>query len=140
MARDFRTADEIFPKEVALRTFVHATESEEKVLRALSSLVDPRGYRSSRLKGHFGNPIQLIELRLRDERVRQLCERLRSLPEEDLELGKKREGNVLYVRFDKQEACQGRLKVSEGSDVIHVKLVFPDEQKAREFVERLRGS
>ncbi|BAA30998.1 RNA-binding protein [Pyrococcus horikoshii] len=132
---------------VKIRTFIHATEDPEKVLEALETLfpedISPKDvdFEVIETEGYFGNPILVVDAEIRHSRnVRKFLENLRnSLSEEDrkylLEHAEEKvdETGTFYIRFDKQKAYLGEIKVSEGQDVIHVRIkvkAFPMRKEA----------
>lgn len=122
------------------RAYAHATEDPERVLRALENVV--RGHYTVRdVRGHYGNVIRIIEVRAADcealEALKSIVSRLDDLEFQLLLLGA--EGSRLYVRFDKQHAYRGALRVSGGDDVIHVEVHCRSTAGgARSFLARLR--
>jgi hypothetical protein len=114
----------------------HATEDVAKVeqaIRFLMRLVSRTEMSLSRqyLKGHYGNVITTISAKLAAKGLSPNALRLLSqkLPESDKQfLGSNmsscidKEGN-LYLRFDKQEAFLGTVRLHEG-DPIRIKLKF----------------
>jgi len=130
---------------VDLETFVHATEDPEKVFKALS-LVLPEGVEKQvsreTVLGHYHNEIIIYKVRISDKKSIQnflglLSERI---DEEDKErifnYFDKRldDSGTLYLRFDKQEAFKGNLKLSEEEDVIRVRIKFSAYQLSREII------
>jgi len=113
-----------FPfREILVRVLVHATEDENKLIGVLKSLL-PQGVepQKTELRGHHGNPLLLLEAKVRRKRE---VEGLLSLLLSKLEGGwswKPRKGENLYLRLDKQEACRGRWVVGKGDEVIHLTL------------------
>lgn len=108
------------------RVFVHATESEEKVKKALKCIL-PEGaeLKESKLKGHFNNPILLITAEVSNAKtISEIWQKISSqLSENEKERLRDRiEGTTLYLRLDKQMAAQGKIVLSEGGDVIHLQL------------------
>lgn len=126
----------------SISAHVHATESEEKVLGVLKSML-PKGVavNASKVKGHYGNPITMLEARVEGAAVLRNLWRIlfEKLPANEME---KVRGLVqdlvdgscrLCLRFDKQRACEGELALAGGGDVIHVRfkvLVYPAKQGA----------
>ncbi|MCS6788349.1 MAG: hypothetical protein NZ733_03555 [Aigarchaeota archaeon] len=112
---------------VTARAICSATESEEKVLRAMSNAlgVDVSGAaRWTRTTGIFGEPLSVVEVELRGEGAEAVAERLLSyLPEhyvaERTEVLGSQE--VIHVRLDKQAAYLGELVLSE-RDAIKVEV------------------
>jgi RNA binding exosome subunit len=115
-------------REASVRAFVHATESEEKVREILLNLL-PEGTRitSTRLRGHFGNPIITLGADLLQEGQalelwRRIYAGLSGVQNLVQELGRRMEGSSLYLRLDKQVAAEGRIVLTEGGDAIHIRL------------------
>jgi len=120
---------------IDIRFFVHATEDSDKVVEAVRRVlpgdyIDDIVFKKANLKGHYGNPITLLETRIKEKEtikafVENLSSRLDNLDKEmlrgeiDLHVEK---GNV-YVRLDKQAALQGELKLCT-TDPIHIRIKF----------------
>ena len=105
------------------RVYIHATEDPDKVIKALRNVVEgPYVLRSTR--GHYGNVIHIVEVKLTEcdayEVLKSIVARL-----DDIEFVLMLSGieeSRLYVKFDKQQAYRGLLKVSQGDDVIYVEV------------------
>ncbi|TDA29703.1 MAG: hypothetical protein DSO04_07160 [Hadesarchaea archaeon] len=113
-----------FPfREVLVRVLVHATEDEGKLVGVLRGLLPPGvELQRTELKGHHGNPLLLLEARVRGRReVEGLLSPLLSRLEGSWSW-KPRKGENLYLRLDKQQACMGRWVVGRGDEVIHLTL------------------
>lgn len=120
-----------FPfSNAVVSALVHATEDEQRVMKALRFLIpETIGLRRSNVKGHFGNPITMLEARLRKGEIRELCKNILSNLGMD-ELERLRESVPrkldqrcnLYLRFDKQKAHEGELELIESGDAIHIRL------------------
>jgi len=115
-------------KEAHVRAFVHATESEEKVKGILLQLL-PKGAKieSTRLKGHFGNPIVCLDAHLSETDALEFWKKiLSSLSLDSDGLLRTLEGRVeescLYLRLDKQLAAEGKFSLTDSGDAIHIKL------------------
>lgn len=141
-------------REASVRAFVHATESEEKVKKILLQLL-PEGTKlqSTKLKGHFGNPILCLDAHLTGEdKVSELWRRIYhglSLEPEILaqKLGERMEESSLYLRLDKQLAAEGKLSLTESGDAIHIRLRLtgPPSREGKikmllEAEEKIRGA
>jgi len=128
--------------------FAHATEDENKVIRAVRHLLPTAQieniiFKKSSLRGHHGNPITLFEAKLKEkETVRTVVENLSSglspLDKESLlrEVELHVEKGNLYLRFDKQAAFQGQFKLGV-SDPIRVRLRFK-KNKLEDIVQICR--
>ena len=120
---------------IDIRFFVHATEDLDKVVEAVRRVlpgdyIDDIVFEKANLKGHYGNPITLLETRIKKrEIIRAFVENLSSrLDELDKELLRREidlhlERGSLYVRLDKQAAFQGELKLCT-SDPIRIRIKF----------------
>jgi len=118
---------------VSVRLSAHATEDLEKVKKALLNLLpDGRAeelvIRMEPLKGHYGNPITLLEARIDDPGlIEALLESLRlRLSMEDKQriardLSRLLEKNDLYLRLDKQAAFEDELRLRR-DDPIHIRI------------------
>ena len=120
--------------------FCHATESLDKVKRAVLNLL-PEGLRGKvrfkiyAVRGHYGNPISVVMVEVNKARyameiLSYLISRMRVEDREYLVKTMRDrvddEGNV-HFRLDKQEAYMGNVRVCEGSDVVKVKVHISPE-------------
>ncbi len=132
---------------VRLTAFVQATESEERVLEAMSTFVPEEIPDEDVLldveevRGFFGNPIKVVNVEIKRSRaVRAFLRHLRELLSEgDREYllehldEKVDEEGTFYIRFNKQRAYLGEAEVDEGPDVIQVRIkvkAFPMRKEA----------
>lgn len=115
--------------------FAHATEDEDKVMRAVQNLfplkyLDGITFRRQNLHGHHKNPIVLFETRIKDKEIIQtfvenLSSNLSVVDKENLleEISRYVEKGSLYLRLDKQAAFQGNFKLCT-ADPIRVRIRF----------------
>lgn len=120
---------------IDVRTFAHATEDADKVEQALGNtlpieLIDRLALKKSNLTGHHGNPIVLLETRIKDKNdVREVFQKMSSglnVLDKGLlggEITRHLERGNLYLRLDKQSAYVNELRLC-GSDPIHFKVHF----------------
>ncbi len=131
-----------------LRTFAHATEDVSRVKSALELfLPEDCEIKIKMKKGHFGNQITILEAKLEKSHCKSFLDVLRSLPETQLLKLKdelKRhfdDGCNFYIRFDKQSAYEGNLKLAQTEDSIAAKMKiisYPSRrEKAVTFIEKL---
>jgi RNA-binding protein len=127
---------------ITIRVFSHATEDVEKVQTAVrntlpEALSTDMVFKQTSVTGHHGNPIVLLEAELTDKKtlpaaLEKIAASLNSLDKEQLcgEMKQHIEKRNLYLRFDKQDAYLGKLKLGT-NDPIHFKIHFknktPDE-------------
>jgi RNA binding exosome subunit len=127
---------------IEIRVFSHATEDIEKVQAATrntlpEALAADVVFEQSTVTGHFGNPISLIEAKLADRQVLSLAlekigASISTLDKEALsaEFKARIEKKSLFLRFDKQSAYMGSLKLGSSDPIhfrIHFKNLTPDE-------------
>ena len=132
---------------VMLRTFAHATEDVSRVKSALELfLPEDCEIKTTMTKGHFGNPITVLEAKLEKRYCKSFLDILRSLSKAKL-LGLKDELNLhfdddcnFYIRFDKQSAYEGDIKLAQTEDPIAAKMKIISYPSRREnavmFIER----
>lgn len=118
-----------------IRVFAHATEDQTKVEAATKNIFPPSLcedvlFKKTSLTGHHSNPIVMLEMRLKDrkllpEAMQKFGDELSSLDKEQLSqnLSLHLDKGNLYLRFDKQAAYQGNLKLTH-NDPIHIKIHF----------------
>jgi hypothetical protein len=133
---------------VDVSLFAHATEDEDKVMRAVQSLfpqeyLDNVTFRRQSLRGHHRNPIVLFGTRIKDKEiirgfVENLSSRLSAVDKQNLldEIGRYVEKGSLYLRLDKQAAFQGEFKLCT-ADPIRVRIRFR-KGKLEDVVETCR--
>ncbi|MFQ5837585.1 MAG: RNA-binding domain-containing protein [Thermoplasmata archaeon] len=108
------------------RAHGHATENNERVLKAFAFVTGIEKPTITRAEGYHGNPIAIFTASLEDSKsIRAFWERVREAGEleavlKDLDR-RVDEDCQLHLRFDKQEAYQGRLKVVRHDDIISMK-------------------
>jgi RNA binding exosome subunit len=124
------------------RTFSHATEDLEKVKLAFANAVGGLEMRLSRTAGHHGNPITIIEGETKEAGA--ISDFFGRLTEDDLQKilrtvdARTDEGCNLFIRLDKQAAYDGRAELTDGEDVVSVRIrvsAFPSRcEIAKEVV------
>ena len=140
-------------RSIEIRAFVHATEDEEKVVRAILEAL-PEDLRGSvkiereEYTGHYGNPILILRIYVNepgtaDRILSYLLERMSSADRRallaSLEDRVDREGSF-YMRISKQEAYQGRIVLYEADDVIRISVGFSGRRRKamEEYKRRLQ--
>jgi RNA binding exosome subunit len=120
---------------VDLRVFAHATEDTDKVSASAHNLIPPESadtvvFTKTILTGHHGNPITLLETRIKEKKTaQQLMEKLSSslsiIDKESLnsEINQHLEKGNLYLRLDKQSAYLNELTL-DTTDPIHLRIHF----------------
>ncbi len=134
------------PVRIDVQALVHATEDEEKVKTAIFNLFPEAvhallKFKRNKVRGHFHNPIIRLEICL-DQRaqaklaVQSIGNRL--LAEDRNEIAETFESRIdkkgqIFLRFDKQESYQGRLRILNQGDSLRLVIRFagskhtPDE-------------
>ena len=123
---------------VEIRVFSHATEDVEKVQAAVRNILPEAlaaelSFSKSDLTGHHGNPITLLELKLEDRKLlpsllEKIGTALGALDKEALaeEFKMRLEKRSLFLRFDKQSAYMGTIKLGS-NDPIRIKIHFKNK-------------
>ena len=130
---------------IDIRFFAHATEDLNRVVKAAETILptdylDNIVFKRKNLRGHYGNPIALFEVRIKRREIikafiESLSTGLSGLDKETLlsEIGSHVEKGSLYIRLDKQAALQGEFKLCT-ADPIRVRVRFRKE-KLEDIVE-----
>jgi len=126
---------------------LHATEDEDKVLKAVDMmlLVPPKRFSKPASEGHYKNKILLSKAILSSHEAASLAKRIISLlnrrDREHLsrlaDEHSDQKGN-LYIRLDKQRMCQGIVSLSE-TDAIRIKFKPVRRFKPSDNVESYTG-
>lgn len=108
------------------RALSHATEDLDRVKTSVMNAIGDAEIRVTRVEGHHGNPIDVVEAVLdRENRIVEFFDRL---GRDDLDtlratLGARvDEGCNLFVKIDKQSAFKGDINLGAGDDVISVRI------------------
>lgn len=135
---------------ISYRVFVYGTENEEKVKEAIKTLFPNSHPQTNITEGYFKNPVLILHDKI--TKKREIKEIVKILEQIDL-AGKRRllnelenkmdEKGNLFLRFDKQRAYLGDLKIIEHGDAIHVKIkiaAYPaKKEKAIELAREIFG-
>ncbi|MFX0169819.1 MAG: RNA-binding domain-containing protein [Candidatus Hodarchaeota archaeon] len=122
---------------IVVHALVHATEDENKVRMAIENLFPQTAqtalkYKRTQLRGHHHNPIIRLEAELTDgllvtHSVNSIGERLstteRELVKATLATRTNQKGH-LFLRFDKQDSYQGRLRIINQGDSLRLVIQF----------------
>lgn len=119
-----------------LRTFCHATESEEKVRKALAFVSDGREVTVVHSEGYHGNKILIMECVI--SRKADIRAFFRRLSASDLKAlldtmdNRMDEDGQFFFRLDKQKAFLEEMVLFTGDDCIHVRAKVESYPKRRE--------
>jgi len=120
---------------IDVRVFAHATEDVDKVLNAVhntlpAEVIENVVIKRTNLTGHHGNPIILLETRIKEKNAvqavfKKLSSALSILDKEQLsgEIKEHLDKGNLYLRLDKQSAYLNEIKLSR-ADPIHLCIHF----------------
>ena len=123
---------------IDIRVFAHATEDPDKVQTAVRNLLPTELSETLILEiqsctGHHGNPIILFTSKLTDKKLlpkalEKIGKDLSALDKEELNrnINLHLEKGNMYLRFDKQSAFLGSLKLTQ-NDPIHLKIHFKNK-------------
>jgi len=114
---------------LSYRAFVYGTENEEKVREAISTLLPAAQPNKEITEGYHKNQVIILQEKITKKReLKDFLEKLHSLNPSakkrilrELESKMDERGN-LFLRFDKQRAYLGDLKVVDHGDSLHLKL------------------
>ncbi len=120
---------------VDIRVSVHATEDPDRVITAIHNMIPPElaekvDFKKTNTKGHYNNPITLLETRIKEKDVagavfKKIATGLTS-PDRELlkrEIERHLDKRNLFIRLDKQSAYLDEIRLCS-TDPIHVKIQF----------------
>ncbi len=128
---------------ISYRTFVYGTENEEKVKKAVKTLFPNSSPLKEETKGYYKNSVLILYDKIEKNReIKDFIQILKKLPSSNFlnDLNRKMDDKCnLFLRFDKQKAYQGDLKIVEHGDSIHVKIKMAAYPARRENAIKLAG-
>lgn len=114
---------------ISLRAICAATESEEKIKSALSLFIFGNEIETITTQGHFGNTITILSATIRGKDCSLFIKLLTSkLPQEEIQRLKTETCERVdddcnyHLRFDKQAAYMGIVKLAATSDIIDTRI------------------
>lgn len=114
---------------ITFRASVHATESDDRVKTALSLFLLDNEINETKTEGHFGNPITLLHGQIKGKECIRSIDLIKSgLLEHELERLRNEcferidDECCLYIRFDKQAAFDGKVRLAKTKDAITAKI------------------
>ena len=124
---------------ISYRAFVYGTENKEKVLNSIKTLFSNSSPQCEATEGYYKNSVLILYNKIDKKReIKDFVEKLSTMndPARKRILNRLEDkmddyGN-LYLRFDKQRAYLGDLKVVEHGDSIHLKIkiaAYPAKKK-----------
>ncbi len=130
---------------IRARVYGHATEDEERVMRALETACPGGVDRREVLEGQYGNPILQVARRLEDRGgIRKAWQAWRAAGlvaavRPDLDARTDEEG-VLHFRIDKQQACGGVLALAHDEDSIDIQVKLETYPTRPEEIRRVAAA
>ncbi|MDD3986058.1 MAG: RNA-binding protein [Methanobacterium sp.] len=133
---------------LSYRAFVYGTENKEKVLESIKTLFPNSSPQCEETEGYYKNPVLILTNKIDKKReIKDFVDKLSKMNDpirkrilHRLEDKMDDSGN-LFLRFDKQRAYQGDLKIVEHGDSIHLKIkiaAYPAKKKvALEIARKL---
>lgn len=129
---------------ISYRAFVYGTENQEKVETAIKTLFPSSSPQSEPTEGYYKNSVLILSDKItRKRETRDFVKILNEMPDLDKkrishQLENKIDDNGnLFLRFDKQRAYLGDLKVVEHGDSIHVKIKMAAYPAKKEIALKL---
>lgn len=129
---------------ISYRAFVYGTENQEKVKTAIKTLFPSSSPQSELTEGYYKNSVLILSDKItRKRETRDFVKILNEMPDPDRkrishQLENKIDDNGnLFLRFDKQRAYLGDLKVVEHGDSIHVKIKIAAYPAKKEIALKL---
>ncbi|BDR93511.1 RNA-binding domain-containing protein [Vulcanisaeta souniana] len=119
--------------QLDVEVILHATEDLDKVTNALARLLTGNApIIIEVLVGHYGNPIYRVFSSIKDEELvitvlRAICSSLvnRDYLLKTIDRRVDTSGNI-FIRLDKQGFVNGRIMLSDGDDVIRIRVKVRD--------------
>ena len=115
-----------------IEIIVHATEEYQKISDALYDVfeIEPDEITKKEFLGHFGNPILMLHIQMKNKRAEELIKKLLSAISEknvkDLLAGinERISDSILYLRFSKQNFVKKTLTFQE-KDPVRIMIFTP---------------
>jgi len=118
--------------EVTVDVIVHATEDISKIFDAFEELfqIKQKNFSVQNLKGHFDNPITMLQVKLTKKDAKSFIEKLvYDLPKDQQQellesLEERIHNSAFHLRLDKQKLVVGQLDLRD-KDPVKVKIFTP---------------
>ncbi len=141
-------------RDVIISTIAHATESYEKVEKALINIIDPdlKNIYQSRIfyedtTGYYKDPIRIYRLKISgddSERVvKWIMSRLSKSEFETILLSLEdrydKRSRRMFIRLSKQDAFLGEISLGFDDDIIHVSIGVSNVRSVKDLEDYLRN-
>jgi RNA binding exosome subunit len=137
------------PSRLTVQASVQATEDADKVRKAMENLFpqDIRSkliFKTTKLRGHYHNPILRLETHLTQRALieQTLTSIGQLLPSNDRDqiartfASRVDQKGRLFLRFDKQEAYQGRIRIVHRGDSLRLIIRFSGRKPSTDELEQ----
>ena len=124
---------------ISYRAFVYGTENGEKVLNSIKTLFPNSSPACESTEGYYKNPVLILSNKIDNKReLKDFVKILSNLKDPTKKMvihqleNKMDDFGNLFLRFDKQRAYLGDLKIVEHGDSIHLKIkiaAYPAKKK-----------
>ena len=122
--------------EITIEVIVHATEDDEKILKAFFKQfnISKDEFSRQNLTGHFENPITLLRAKIKKNNARNFLQSLISkIPDDQIseiieDIENHIQDSTLFLRFGKQDLIKGKMIVQE-KDAVKFKIFTPIYKK-----------
>ncbi|MGC9009584.1 MAG: RNA-binding domain-containing protein [Sulfolobales archaeon] len=141
-------------RDVIISTIAHATESYEKVEKALINIIDPdlRNIYQNKLfyedtTGYYKDPIRIYRLKISGEDservVKWIMSKLSKSEFETILLSLEdrydKRSRRMFIRLSKQDAFLGEISLGFDDDIIHVSIGVSNVRSVRDLENYLRS-
>ena len=115
-----------------IEIIVHATEEYQKISDSLYDMfeIEPNEITRKDLLGHFGNPILMLQVQVKNRRAEELIKKLLSAISEKnardllVDINERISDSTLYLRFSKQNFVKKTLTFQE-KDPVRIMIFTP---------------
>jgi len=115
-----------------IEIIVHATEEHQKISDALYDIfeIEPNEITKKEFLGHFGNPILMLHIQMKNKRAEVLIKKLISaISQDDVKsllsgMDERISDSTLYLRFSKQDFVKKTLTFQE-KDPVRIMIFTP---------------
>ena len=126
--------------EISIDVIIHATEDINKFFESFNEMfgLEKEEFLISHVSGHFDNPITTLSTKLSKKEASKFLDKfLEKISENQKneiidQIEERTENSTLYLRLDKQEFVQGRIKFNE-REAIRLKIHTPIYNKKDTF-------
>jgi len=110
---------------ISVDAFCYPTENKQHVLSALHTIINIENaeLKENKIESHYGPEIIQIKFKTtRPKEIQTLIDHIEQHAKINDAIDRVDEEGFLHLRFDKQAASQGEIKLTAGGDIIKVKI------------------